>query len=232
MHIHCFQHVAFETPGTILEWARQNSHSISYTYFFETSFRLPALQDIDALLIMGGYMNVDEEQQFPWLKEEKRFIAQAIAAGKKVIGICLGSQLIAAALGAKVYKGAEKEIGFFPITFNKEALAHPLFNHFGNPYTAFHWHGDTFDLPANAQLVASTGVCKHQAYHIGNNVLALQFHFEMNEPVIEVMMKHDGHELDEAGSYIQSKNEIRKSFYHLQQNKMDLFVMLDKFFNV
>jgi GMP synthase-like glutamine amidotransferase len=230
MKIHCLQHVAFENPGTIAEWAAVNKHSVRYTYFFEHNFILPDVNDIDTLLIMGGYMNVDEEEKFPWLKEEKNFIKEVIAAGKKVIGICLGSQLIASALSCKVYPGKEKEIGFFPVQFTNEAMDNSLFSHFKNPYTVFHWHGDTFDLPAGSQLIASTDVCNHQAYLTGNNVLGLQFHFEMNEPVIEDMLLHDGHELNERGPFISSKEVIRKNYHHLQQNKKDMFLLLDKFF--
>ncbi len=230
MQIHCLQHVSFENPGTIAEWVASNHYSISYTNFFEKNFSLPAINEFDALLIMGGYMNVDEEDKFSWLKEEKQLIKQAIEAGKKVIGICLGSQLIASALAMKVYAGNEKEIGFFPIQFTSGVLAHPLFNHFQNPYTVFHWHGDTFDLPVNAQLIASTDVCRHQAYLIGDTVLGLQFHFEMNEKVIEDMLLHDGHELEEKGRYISGKDEIRNNYNHLQQNKKDMFHLLDKFF--
>jgi GMP synthase-like glutamine amidotransferase len=230
MHIHCFQHVAFETPGTILEWAKVHHHSISYTHLFEEKFSFPSLKDIDALLILGGYMNVDEEEQFPWLKAEKQFIKEAITAGKKVIGICLGSQLIAASLGSKVFPCKEKEIGFFPVRFTNEILAGSLFNHFPKNYTVFHWHGDTFDLPDGAQLIASTNVCPHQAYSIGSNVLALQFHFEMNETVLEQMLLYDGHELDEEGVFIQSKEQIRSHYNQLVQNRQDFFKLLDQFF--
>ena len=230
MNIHCFQHVVFENPGTILDWAGQHNHSISYTYLFEKDYSIPSINDIDALLIMGGCMNVEEEEKFLWLKEEKKFIRQAIEAGKKVIGICLGSQLIAAALCTKVYKGKETEIGFFPVSFADEALQNSLFNHFTNSYNVFHWHGDTFDLPANAQLIASTNTCKHQAYLIGSNVLGLQFHFEMNETVIEDMLLHDGHELEEKGCFIQTKEQIRSNYNILAQNKKDIFLLLDKFF--
>jgi GMP synthase-like glutamine amidotransferase len=230
MHIHCLQHVSFENPATIVEWANNNGHTISYTHFFKTSFSLPDVNDIDALLVMGGYMNVDEETKYPWLAVEKQFIQQAIAANKKVMGICLGAQLIAAALGCKVYYATEKEIGFYPISFTDEILHHSLFNHFTNSYNVFHWHGDTFDLPANAQLIASTDSCKHQAFLVDNNVLALQFHFEMNETVIKDMLLHDGQELEEQGNFIQTKESIRKHYHHLQQNKRDMFLLLDKFF--
>jgi GMP synthase-like glutamine amidotransferase len=230
MHIHCFQHLPFETPGTILQWIERHNHTITYTNFFEKDYSLPKPGEYDCLLIMGGYMNVDEEEKFPWLKEEKQQIKKSIDAGKKVIGICLGSQLIAAALCKKVYKGKEKEIGFFPVTFSDETLEHSLFNHFSKEYTVFHWHGDTFDLPDNAQPVASTPACANQAFIIGNNVIGLQFHFEMNETVIEEMILHGDDELLEKGNYIQGADEVRKGYHWLQQNRKDIFILLDKFF--
>jgi len=221
--------VSFETPGTILEWIKLHKHTITYTNFFEKEFNLPQAGKYDCLLIMGGDMNVDEEEKFQWLKEEKQQIKKSIDAGKKVIGICLGSQLVATVLGKKVYKGKEKEIGFFPVNFNDKALEHSLFNHFSKEYTVFHWHGDTFDLPDNAELVASTAVCRSQAFIINNSVMGLQFHFEMNETVIEDMILHGNDELLEEGNYIQDVEEIRKGYHHLQQNKKDIFLLLDKF---
>jgi GMP synthase-like glutamine amidotransferase len=232
MQIHCFQHVAFENPGTILEWAEINKHKISYTNYFEDNFSLPSIDDIDAFIIMGGCMNVDQYDKFPWLKAEKEFIKKTIDAGKKVIGICLGSQLIASALGAKVYAASETEIGFLPVNFTVEAIENLLFSHFKNPYHVFQWHGDTFELPANAKLIASSESCKNQVYLIDENVLGLQFHFEINESVIEDMLLHDGHELEEKGEFIQQADEIRTQFQHLKQNKKDSFLLLDKFFKL
>lgn len=230
MIIHCFQHVPFETPATILEWINNHNHSIAYTYFFEKDFSLPSLDGFDCLLVMGGPLNVDEEETFPWLTQEKQMLREAIDAGKKVIGICLGSQLIAAALNKKVYTAREKEIGFFPITFTNEALQHPVFNHFLKTYTVFHWHGDTFYLPDNAQLIASSDVCANQAFIIGNQVLALQFHIEMDKTIIEKLISSCAEELEEKGNYIQPADEIRKGYENLKLNKKDLFLLLDEFF--
>lgn len=230
MTIHCFQHVAFESPGTIKEWASANGHTITYTYFYEPNYTIPAHDKTDALLVLGGYMNVDEEKKFPWLKEEKQFIKEFITSGKKVIGICLGSQLIASALGCKVYAAKEKEIGFFDISFTKQALTNPLFNHFQNPYPVFHWHGDTFDLPNKALLIASTNTCMHQAFVIGNQVLGLQFHLEMNGVVLSDMLLHDGAELKEPGMFIQNIDAIKNNALILNKSKFDLFLLLDKFF--
>jgi GMP synthase (glutamine-hydrolysing) len=230
MNIHCFQHVPFETPAIILEWIECHDHAIRYTYFFEKSHTLPAVTEFDCLLVMGGPMNVDEEEKFPWLKEEKKIIKETIDANKKVMGICFGSQLIAAVLNKKIYKASEKEIGFFPVTFTHTALQHSLFNHFLKNYPVFHWHGDTFDLPEGAELIASTDVCPNEAFIIDNKVLALQFHLEMNEEVIEKMISHCADELAESGVHIQSAEEIRKGYHHLQLNKKDIFLLLDEFF--
>ncbi|MEO7531217.1 MAG: amidotransferase [Sediminibacterium sp.] len=229
MRIHCLQHVAFETPGTIVEWAVINNHVITYTFLFEKDCPFPSLTDFDLLLIMGGYMNVGEEEKFPWLKQEKKFIKDAIDAGKKIVGICLGAQLIAASLHSAVYKGKEKEIGFFPVQFSTAAQNSKVFNHFLSPYPLFHWHGDTFDLPENAAVIASTDVCKHQAYFISPNIIGLQFHLEMNANTIEQMLLHDEDELREPGKYIQSIEEIKNGFVVLEDNKRDLFLLLDKF---
>jgi GMP synthase-like glutamine amidotransferase len=229
MKIHCFQHVAFENLGTIENWAVSNNHSISYTYFFENNISFPDLTEIDMLIVLGGFMNVDDEEQFPWLESEKEFIKKGIDSGIKVVGICLGSQLISAALGSKVYKSQETEIGFYPITFNQTALNSSLFKYFSNPYTVFQWHGDTFELPQGAQLLASSEGCKNQAYLLGANVLAMQFHIEMNETVLNEMLKHDGQELEEKAKYIQTESEIRTNYHHLQQNKTDLYELLNQF---
>ena len=231
MQIHCLQHVAFETPGTISEWALLNGHAMSYTHLFENEFVFPDLGGFDALLIMGGSMNVDEDEKFSWLTKEKIFIKNAIDAGKKVMGICLGAQLVARVLGCAVYAGKEKEIGFFPVSFSPAARNHSLFNHFSDPCMLFHWHGDTFDLPEDARVMASSTASKHQAFLINVTVLGLQFHLEMNEAALEQMLLHDGGELAERGNYIQEVGEIRKGFGHLGQNRKDMFVLLDKFFN-
>jgi GMP synthase-like glutamine amidotransferase len=232
MHIHCLQHVPYETPGTILEWVAEGGHTVTYSRFFEADNKFPPIAAIDVLLIMGGAMNVDEEAKYPWLKAEKAYIKSAIDAGKKVIGICLGAQLIASVLGAAVYKGKETEIGFFRAKFTSIAQQNPWFAHFPEAYILFHWHGDTFDLPERARLMASTRACRNQAFVVGENVLALQFHPEMTRDTIEQMLQHDGAELEEKGKYIQSVDAIRKGYTQLERNKKDLFLLLDKFLEV
>jgi GMP synthase-like glutamine amidotransferase len=230
MHIHCLQHVSFENPGTILEWISENNHTISYTYFFEENPVLPTLDSFNALLILGGYMNVNEEEKFPWLKSEKAFIKEVIETNKKIFGICLGSQILATVLGAKVVQGSEKEIGFFPITFSSEAKNNSIFNHFQNETTVFHWHGDTFEIPEKAIRIASSSTYENQGFMIENRILAFQFHIEMDKNIIESLIENELEELNEKGNYIQNANEIRSNFKNLKQNKIDFFKLLDKFF--
>ena len=229
MRIHCLQHASYEKPGTIMEWSEINGHSISYSHMYQGENDFPDMGLFDVLLIMGGAMNVDEEERLPWLRAEKEFILQAIKAGKKCIGICLGAQLIATALSERVYQNEEKEIGIYPVNFTDAALKHELFRHLKNPYPVLHWHGDTFDLPDAAVLIASSEVCRNQAYMVGNRILAFQFHFEMHAQLLEEFIDNDGFELEEKGRYIQSADEIRKNAEQLERNKNDLFIIMDNF---
>jgi GMP synthase-like glutamine amidotransferase len=226
MHFHCLQHVPFETPGIIETWISQKRHSISFTPLYNNSL-LPLLNDIDALIIMGGPMSVHDETIFPWLKKEKEFIASAIKQGKKIAGICLGAQLIADVLGAKVYNNPEKEIGFMPIHIT--AAARNLLAHLPNQETVFHWHGETFDLPDGAIRLAYTPVCTNQAYLIGNDILGLQFHLEVTPGIIKDMIEHEGHELVDA-PFIHSKEKIMQDLHHLDSNKKLLFQLFNAFF--
>src|SRR5450432_676556 len=143
--IHFFQHVRFETPGMIAEWASEKEYVTGYSLFFEKEYQIPRIENIDWLVVMGGPMSVHDEEKLPWLKIEKEFIKKCIDANKTVVGICLGSQLIAEVLGAKVFKNAFTEIGIMPVEWTAEAGTSFLFNHFPKTQNVFHWHGETFD---------------------------------------------------------------------------------------
>lgn len=132
MRIHYLQHVAMEDPGSILAWASEQGCSLTYTLFHESG-ALPAVDSFDWLLILGGPMNIYEEERFPWLAEEKLFIRSAIAAGKIVIGLCLGAQLIADVIGGQVTANREPEIGWLPVRWSAKAREHPLFSFFLKP---------------------------------------------------------------------------------------------------
>jgi len=147
-------------------------------------------------------MSVHDEGLYPWLRQEKRFIASAIAAGKAVVGICLGAQLIAQVLGARVYPNAMKEIGWFPVERTPEAATTRLGALLPASFEAFHWHGETFDLPADAVHLARSDACTHQAFIYGERVVALQFHLETTRPGVEALSAHCAAEI-RPGPFVQ-----------------------------
>jgi len=178
MRAHCLQHVSFEGLGSIARWLQEAGYEISYTRFFESAV-LPELEEIDFLIAMGGPMSVNDEAQFPWLFPEKAFIRRAVQARKPVLGVCLGAQLIASALGAAVYSNPCKEIGWFPVRAVSTAGETPLrVFRFPAEVEVFHWHGETFDLPVGSVHLAASAGCRNQAFQFGASTIGLQFHLE------------------------------------------------------
>ena len=202
MKIHYLQHVPFEGLGSIETWARQKGHTLSATRFYQGE-SLPAIETVDLLIVMGGPMNIYEEASYPWLADEKCFIEQIIAAGRRVLGICLGAQLIADVLGAKVYANSDKEIGWFTVETTEAASRSRLFATFPRQLDAFHWHGDTFDIPDGALHVARSAGCANQAFVYDERVVGLQFHLETTPSSAWQIIAHGEDELVE-GRYIQT----------------------------
>jgi len=224
--IHYFQHVPFEGLGSIEEWITLSGHSLTSTRFFESTV-LPEISDIDWLIVMGGPMSVNNEKQYPWLAAEKKFIRQAIDEGKTVLGICLGSQLVSAALGAKVYQNKEKEIGWFDIELTCFAKSDKLFFDIENRIKVFHWHGDTFDLPEKAVHLAFSKGCKNQAYSYKDKVLALQFHLEPTISSLQEMIDFGRDEL-KTGKYVQTEQELKKYDLLIESSREILFTILNR----
>lgn len=204
MRAHYLQHVPFEGLGSIENWLQQAGHNISCTRFF-ASVKLPRLEDIDLLIVMGGPMSVNDEREYPWLVPEKEFIRSVIEAGKPVLGICLGAQLIANSLGAKVFANQAKEIGWFPI--QAVPLSEAAAFQFPEEIVVFHWHGETFELPEGAVHLAMSEGCKNQAFQVGSNVLGLQFHLETTPLSARDIVENCREEIIE-GEYIQAESEI------------------------
>jgi GMP synthase-like glutamine amidotransferase len=175
MRVHWLQHVPFEGLGAIGPWLAARCARVGVTRFHEAP-ALPPPADFDVLITMGGPMSVNDEAALPWLAAEKRFIRVAIEDGKRVLGICLGAQLVAAALGASVRPSGEREIGWHPLTRMGDG---PLAAAVVPECAVFHWHGESFDLPAGAERLARSEACAQQAFAIGERVLGLQFHPEM-----------------------------------------------------
>lgn len=192
------QHVAFEHAGVIADVVRDRGHEIRLFQAGVDDLTLVASDPADLLVVLGGPIGVYETEAYPWLEVEINVIRQRLEAELPMIGACLGAQLIAAAAGARVYPGT-REIGWAPITPTQAGLGSPLAALASADWEVLHWHGDTFDLPAGAELLASTDATPHQAYAIGKQVLALQFHPEVKPGDIETWLIGHTVELSKAG---------------------------------
>jgi GMP synthase-like glutamine amidotransferase len=222
MKIHYIQHAPFETPGIILDWAEERGHVLTKTLTYsgdkkEAAF--PARENFDWLVIMGGSMNVYEEAEYPWLGEEKVFIKRAVDGGKAVIGLCLGAQLLADVLGGKVTRNPQKEIGWFPVSFNVRARSLPALSFLPERPVVFQWHGDTFSVPPGAVPLAESAACKNQAFAYGNRVFAFQFHLENTQKTIEDFVRYGGEELV-PGEFVQTPEELLAHPEYVRQNNI------------
>lgn len=226
MRVHYLQHEPYENLGCIEDWINKNRGSLSATKFFEDT-KLPGLSDFDFLIVMGGPMGIHDEDKYSWLKQEKDFIKSSITNNKIVLGICLGSQLVANALGAKVYKNKFKEIGWFPIRIKS---GHKFFKDFPDEMEVFHWHGDTFDLPKGAVHISQSTVCKNQAFVFNDRVIGLQFHFEVTMDSIKEMVYYGGDELI-PDKYVQSAKEIIDKSFLTERNNEFMFKLLENLKN-
>jgi len=212
--IHCFQHVPFETPAHIAAWADEHRHPLSVTRLYENDAP-PAPDDYDWLVVMGGPMCANDEKAHRWLTPELAAVEAAIEARKTVVGICLGAQIIARVLGARVYANPVKEVGWYTVQLTGAAERHPLTEDVPESFTAFHWHGDTFDVPAGAVHLARSEACVHQMYAWSTHVVGMQFHLEMTPDVIAALADHNAADLIDA-PYIQTHDEIVAENTHLQ----------------
>ncbi len=224
MRIHYLQHSPGEGLGAIEAWARQQGASLSATHLYAGD-ELPACDSFDWLIVMGGPMNIYQEDEYPWLQAEKRFIRQAIEAGKVVLGFCLGGQLIADALGARVTRNPQMEIGWFELTPVSAGIAPPLDRLLHSPLMAFHWHGDRFELPQGATLFARSAACDHQGFAYGDRVYAFQFHAEATPQVAARFIEAEG-ELP-RGDCVQSPESMLDDPARFHELNRRLFAFLD-----
>jgi len=206
MRLHYFQHVPFEGLGSIEPWAKDMAHDITSTRLFAKD-PVPNLDDIDWLVIMGGPMGIYQEDTYPWLVKEKKYIDQAIVNGKIVLGICLGAQLIADVLGARVYPNTYKEIGWFPIQKTRDTAETRIADFLPEQINAFHWHGDMFDIPLGAVHIAKSAACENQGFVYDDQVVALQFHLETIEQSARDLIAHCEDDLTK-GPFVQSPEAI------------------------
>lgn len=228
--ISILQHVPFETPGAIETWLEENNigYAVSPVY---KGVPLPDVNECSGLIILGGSMNVYEEKQFDWLSNEKTFIREFAAAGKKILGICLGAQLLAHSLGASVKRNPALEIGWFPVKIDTDKLPERLQGVFPEEFQSFHWHGDTFEIPAGASGFAHSEGCANQAFLLNDHVLGLQFHPEMTETGLEDLLLNCSEDLLSESVFVQGGEEIHNGKIYLQENHLILNKLLNAFFH-
>ncbi|HKQ71630.1 MAG TPA: gamma-glutamyl-gamma-aminobutyrate hydrolase family protein [Polyangiaceae bacterium] len=194
------QHIAPETPGLILPALDAKKLAVRYAKPFAGDKVPSELADAAGLVVMGGPMGVYEADRYPYLRDEIQLIEQALASNCPVLGVCLGSQMLAHALGAKVAPGQQKEIGWHRVTLTQDALLDPLFKGLESSFLAMHWHGDVFDLPPGSTLLASSELTAHQAFRHGTSAYGLLFHMEVTETIIEGLVATFPDELAQVGS--------------------------------
>jgi GMP synthase (glutamine-hydrolysing) len=175
MRIFVLEHAANEGPGKIATWAEERGYTVNHVRMDDGN-PLPSLEGASMIVIMGGGMNIYQHRDYPWLVDEKRFLAKAIARNKPLLGICLGAQLLADLLGGKVVQNRCKEVGWWPVRFLDRSSP---FDGFQAEGMMFHWHGDTFDIPNRSRRIADSDGCANQAFIFGDRIVGLQFHAEV-----------------------------------------------------
>jgi len=225
MHIHILQHVPFESPACISDWCGRVGFIPTLIHMYEGD-ALPAVNDIDILIILGGPMSVTDTADYPWLNDELSFIRECIDADKTVLGICLGAQMIASCLGGSISVNPDKEVGWFNVRRDAGLASHPLVHFLPENFDAFHWHGETFSLPDGAVALASSEACANQGFVYHDKVIALQFHLETSFGAAGLLIKNCHDDL-EAGPYSQSEEDILASPDRFIQAQQRMYHLLD-----
>jgi GMP synthase (glutamine-hydrolysing) len=221
MRVLIIKNVFTEGPGTIADYLR--AEKIPFTLSdLSIGDVVPDLGSFTHLLIMGGPMAVYEMHRYPYLINEEQLINAAIRANKHVLGVCLGAQMVAHALGARVYAGGQREIGWYEIALTPDGMKDPLMSSLAmagkSAAQVFQWHGDTFDLPAGAVRIASSDLYPNQAFRYSDRVYALQFHIEVTPKIVSDWLK------DEKGIDLNSVNaESNKLYEHYRVRAMNFY---------
>jgi GMP synthase-like glutamine amidotransferase len=213
VRIHFLQHIPYEFQTTIEKWAGQRGHAISKTTFYE-DFKLPRFDEFDLLILLGGPMSIFDEDKYPWLKTEKRFVADAIEQDKLILGICFGAQVVAEALGARVYKNRYCEIGWHPVSLTEEAVESALFKRLPRTFMPFHCHEYTFDIPKHCIRAAESKGCANQGFSFRDRIFGIQFHIEPPIESLQRVANCCGHK-NCPGKFMQSTEERLSDAFRL-----------------
>ncbi|MCK6264493.1 type 1 glutamine amidotransferase [Vibrio sp. ZSDE26] len=229
MRIHFIIHEHFEPPGAYEAWARKHCHTITYSRVYLGEPVPQDIEEIDFLIVMGGPQDPSTTtEQCPYFdtRAEQVIISKAIEAGKAVLGICLGSQLIGEALGARYDHSPEREIGKFPVTLTDIGLKHPLFCHFGKTLDVGHWHNDMPGLTSDAQILAYSEGCPRQIVAYGDLVFGFQCHMELTKTVVAMLIENDEQPEDAKSRFVEDPDVLINHDYDEMNQKLHEF--LDK----
>ena len=205
------KHIDIEGPGTLGDFLKANNIAFRVLELGSGDSLPRSLDNIDAVVALGGPMNVEEEDQYPFLKEENAFIQKVLKVELPFLGICLGSQLLAKAAGARVVKSPVKEIGWYTIETTAEGKKDPFFNGFKAGDPIYHWHGDMFMIPKYGTLLATAQGCPHQALRVGKNAYGVQFHIEVTDVSIKEWCD-EYFEKDQAKSMVEDYYKYQQAF--------------------
>ncbi|ODS32500.1 MAG: glutamine amidotransferase [Candidatus Scalindua rubra] len=227
MKVIIVKHIDIEGPGTIADFLDDNDVPCEVIDIFNGESLPNSLSGTSAVIILGGPMNVYEEDKYSFLKQEDEFLKEVIEEDLPTLGFCLGAQLIAKAKGTIIKKAPEKEIGWFKVSLNENGSNDPIFQGFPGEFDVFQWHGDTFDIPDGAVKLAESKLCTNQAFRIGNNVYGLQFHIEVTDEMIYQWMDSYRSEIDSLKGLVNpdqiiSDTKIKSENYKAQARQFCL----------
>lgn len=225
--VHWIQHVPFEGLGSMEKYLTERGHDLFCTRLWAGD-DLPPEDSFSTLIVMGGPMGIYDHDKYPWLIDEKAFLSRVIGSGKRILGICLGAQLLADVLGAEVTNNLEKEIGWFPVRATEE-IPDSLESVFPGEMNAFHWHGDTFSIPEDAIRFFSSAACANQAFIYKEQVVGLQFHLETTCDSAAMLIDNCRDELVH-GPWIMPEQKILSCTDDFQEINMYMSKLLKQFF--
>jgi GMP synthase-like glutamine amidotransferase len=227
VRICCITHVPFEGPGTIADWAADRGHPLEVVD--ATTGKLPFPIEFDMFVSMGGPMSASDPAHNPWLLGELELLAAAVEGQRLVLGVCLGSQVLASAMGGLVHPGAEPEIGWFPVRMTEAGRASKVFGGWPEQFVAGHWHGDTFDLPEGTVSAASSEVTANQAFEMaGGRVVGLQFHLEWTRHSLATLVSNCADELVGEGPWKWNAKRLLEDEGAYESSRELLFGLLDR----
>jgi len=230
MRLILLEHDPVEYPeSNVMHWARKNSHPVKVIEAFG-GIPYPTQDAFDWLMVMGGSQHAWDEEGNPWLRSEKDFIAQSLACGKIVLGICFGAQLLAEAMGGRVFPNSYQEIGWYNVSLTYEGRESFLFRSLPNPFLTFHWHNDHFTLPHGCRRLAFSEPTQNQAFYMpGRPVVGLQFHPEFTKEMVTSYAHSHGHEWKE-GHYVAGKERTLKQTAQVKDTYWLMETILDRIF--